>query len=158
MFPPFESGCRLCLYHAHHPPNKSLLPLHPIRIAANIHHETPSFSAEPPTQSPCATKAYRDHSISPRVRSTFFVFQFIISSNLDRHTVLFCATFTPLTTKTLGHCVLPPANSEATSMTLRAQSLLQAPKPHHTLCKKKLCVSLFGSLVVIGAMCPHHEK
>ena len=66
--------------------------------------------------------------------------------------------FHPLKTKTMSHRLLPPPNSEATSMTLRAQFLFQVGGHIIFLCKNKLLVSLFGSLVGIGAMCPHHEK
>ena len=74
------------------------------------------------------------------------------------HSTVLCHV-DPLITNALGHCLLPPPHSETASVALGAHFLLQAPKPCHICLQKQLsCLSLGISLVVILAMCPHHEK
>ena len=87
---------------------------------------------------------------------SFFVFS-KLSFLPTPHCIVLCHLH-PLISKTLNHCLLPPPHSEATSMTLGAQFLLQVPKPCHVFMQDKVLIPLFGSLVVIRATCPHHEK
>ena len=73
----------------------------------------------------------------------FLFLKFIISSKLERHTVLFCAMSThssPMHWAT--YCLLPPPDSETTSIALCAHFLLQAPKPCHMFLQKLSCLPL----------------
>ena len=95
-------------------------------------------------------------SISTHVRSTIFrLFQLVISPNLERHTVLSCAMLTHSSPMHWGshlqslkrrpwHCV------PISFFTFRSRIIF---------CARINCLlPFFGSLVVIRAMCPYHEK
>ena len=101
-------------------------------------HLTPfhnSISAEPSAQCPCA-RSYRDHSIQLPCDQPFFVFPIYHFFKLGApYSTVLCHLYSFIT-KTLTHCLLPPPNSKMTSMTLRAQFLLQAPKPCHIFVQK----------------------